>query len=477
MNIELFVNGIQWVFLLYFICLGTCYIALNISSFVSVQRLNIRNEVAGMPPIYTEFMYPVSIIAAAYNEETTICDSVRALLQLKYTEFEIIIVNDGSTDRTMEVLINSFGFERVPEAYRHRIATRPIRGVYLSTEYPNLRLVDKQRGWKADASNAGINVARFPLVCVTDADSLLQRGSLQRLVQPFLDDPTTIAAGGTIRIANGCKVSGGFVEHVELPRSPLALFQVVEYMRGFLFGRLGWSPINALLIISGAFGVFHKESVIAAGGYCRHTVGEDMELVARLHRQARLEQKPYRIVFLPDPICWTEAPVHFKDLRQQRMRWQTGLADVLSMHKQLFFHPNSGTVGWIAFPFYLIFELIGPVIEVLGLCIIATAAWFGWIDYGSLAIFVFLSVSVGTMLSASALLLEESSFRVYRRFTDLLVLMTVALVENLGYRQLTSIWWFVALIKWLSGSESRWDPVRRAGFGADIKTRIDVNKK
>ncbi len=473
----MFINDVQWIFLLYFIALSVSYILLNISSFVSVQRYNTSHDVAGLPPIYTDFEIPISIIAAAFNEEISICDSVRALLQLEYAEYEVIIVNDGSTDRTLELLVDAFGFERVPEAYRDRIATQPIRGIYRSTVYPNLRLVDKQRGLKADASNAGVNVARFPLVCVADADSLLQRDSLQRIVQPFLDDPTTIAVGGTVRIANGCQVSGGFVERVGLSRNPLALFQVVEYLRGFLYGRLGWSPINALLIISGAFGLFRKETLVAAGGYRREAIGEDMELVVRLHRQARLGRRPYKIVFVPDPICWTAAPVRLKDLRQQRMRWQRGLAEVLSMHRQLFFHPDAGTVGWIAFPYYLIFELLGPVIEVVGFCIILTAAWFGWIDYTSLAIFAFLSVSVGTMLSASALLLDEISFRVYRRFSDIIVLFAAAVVENLGYRQMISVWRLVALVKWLFGSEARWGSISRAGFGAYDKARINDSKK
>lgn len=471
MTPESFVTNVQWIFLLYFITLCVSYLLLNFNAFGSVRRYITAREVASLSPIYTDFSLPVSIIAAAFNEEVTICDSVRALLQLEYTEFEVIIVNDGSLDRTLEVMIEEFSLKKVPEAYRDRIKTKPVHGVYRSTLYPNLRLVDKERGRKADASNAGINAARFPLFCVVDADSVLQRDSLERAVQPFLEDPNTIAVGGTVRIANGCRIRGGFVEQIGLPRNPLALFQVVEYLRGFLFGRLGWSPANALLIISGAFGLFHKETVVAAGGYRSDAIGEDMELIVRLHRQARLARRPYRIAFVPDPICWTDAPVNLKDLRRQRMRWQRGLAEVLFMHRQLFLHPKSGLVGWAAFPFYLIFELLAPFIELVGFCIIVAAAWFGWIDYTSLAIFAFVSVGVGILLSASALLLDELSFKVYRRFSDIFVLFAVVIAENLGYRQLNSVWRLVALVQWMFGAEARWDSITRTGFGTEDKTK------
>lgn len=453
----------QWLFLLYFIAINGIYLTLNVSAFFAIRRYIAVQGAASLPPIYTGFELPVSIIVAAFNEEVTICDSVRALLQLEYTDFEVIVVNDGSLDKTLEVLTEEFSLQQVPEVYRDRIQTRTVRGIYRSRSYPNLKVLDKENGRKADASNAGINVAQFPLVCVVDADSVLQRDSLRRVVQPFLEDSATIAVGGTVRIANGCKVSQGFIERIDLPGNPLALFQIVEYLRAFLFGRLGWSPINALLIISGAFGVFHKETVVAAGGYRHDAIGEDMELVVRLHRQARLAGKQYKITFVPDPVCWTDAPTTLKDLRSQRMRWQRGLAEVLSMHRKLFFSPRAGVVGWVALPFFLVFELLGPLIEIIGFIFLIVAAWSGWIDYTSMAIFMFVAIALGTLLSVSALLLDELSFKVYPRLRDTLILFAAAIGENLGYRQLISIWRLVALVKWMCGVEARWDSISRTG--------------
>ncbi len=453
----------QWVFLLYFIAINIVYLTLNVSAFFSIRRYMTVQQADSLPPIYTDFELPVSIIAPAFNEEITICDSVRALLQLEYTDFEVIVVNDGSQDGTLEVLKEEFSLQRVPDIYRDRIQTKAVHGIYRSLIYPNLKLVDKENGRKADANNAGINVAQFPLVCVVDADSIMQRDSLRRVVQPFLDDSSTIAVGGTVRIANGCRVRQGFIESIGLPRNLIALFQVVEYLRGFLFGRLGWSPMNALLIISGAFGVFHKETVVAAGGYKQDAIGEDMELVVRLHRRARMARKPYKITFVPDPACWTDAPTTLKDLRSQRMRWQRGLAEVLSMHRKLLFHPRAGVVGWLALPFFLIFELLGPVIELAGYVFIIVAVLSGWIDYASFAVFMFVAVGLGTLLSVGSLLLDELSFKVYPRARDTLILFAVAVVENFGYRQLIAVWRLVALIKWMFGAEARWESIVRTG--------------
>lgn len=463
MNFDDAIVAAQWGFLLYFIAINSIYLTLNVSAFFAIQRYMTVQQAESLPPIYTDFELPVSIIAPAFNEEITICDAVRALLQLEYTDFEVIVVNDGSTDSTLQVLIDEFSLQKIPEVYRDRIPAKAVHGIYRSLVYPNLKVVDKDNGRKADASNAGINVARFPLVCVVDGDSVLQRDSLRRVVQPFLEDSLTIAVGGTVRIVNGCKVRQGFIESIGLPRNPIALFQIVEYLRAFLFGRLGWSPINGLLIISGAFGLFHKETVVAAGGYKHDAIGEDMELVVRLHRRARLARQPYKISFVPDPVCWTDAPTTLKDLRSQRMRWQRGLAEVLTMHKQLFLHPRAGVVGWLAFPYFLFFELLGPVIELSGYVFIVVAAWSGWIDYASFAIFMFVSIGLGTLLSVSSLLLDEISFKVYPRVRDTLILFLAAVCENFGYRQLVSVWRFVALIKWMFGAEARWESLSRTG--------------
>jgi cellulose synthase/poly-beta-1,6-N-acetylglucosamine synthase-like glycosyltransferase len=387
---------------------------------------------------------------------------VRSLLQLDYAEFEVVVINDGSRDGTLRALEEAFDLEPFPEAHWRRLKAQPVRTIYRSRTQPNLRVVDKENGGKADALNVGINASRFPLFCAMDADSILQRDSLRLVVEPFLDDPTTIASGGTVRIANGCVVSGGHLERVGLPRHPLALLQLVEYLRAFLFGRMGWAGINAVLIISGAFGVFRKDAVVEAGGYMANTIGEDMELVVRLHRVMRAKKQPYAIHFLPDPICWSEAPESLAILKSQRIRWQRGLAE--SLHRNLgLAGPRGGAPGMLAFPFFMLFECYGPLIEVAGYAFMALLWLLGATSTEAFVTFLLLAFSLGFLLSVSALLLEEISYHVYPRFSQMGVLVVAALAENFGYRQLVTVWRLIGLTRWLRGARSTWGTMTRKG--------------
>jgi cellulose synthase/poly-beta-1,6-N-acetylglucosamine synthase-like glycosyltransferase len=451
----------QWFFLFYFAGLNLGYLALNVVSFFALSRYVRRSALKGLPVRDTGFEPPITIIVPAYNEEATIAASVRSLLQLDYPVFEIVVVNDGSRDRTLDVLKAEFDLIAFPEAFRDRLRVKPVGGVYRSLQHPQLRVIDKENGGKADALNAGVNASRYPLFCGLDADSVLQRDSLRLVVQPFLEDPRTVASGGIVRVANGCEVRGGFLVRAGLPSNLLALFQIVEYLRAFLFGRLGWVPLNALLIISGAFGVFHKETVIAAGGYRHSTIGEDMELVVRLHLWLRERRRAYRITFVPDPVCWTEAPEDRRVLRSQRMRWQRGLADSLMLNIRLLFHPRGGAVGWLAFPFMMLFELFGPLIEVAGYGLMTAAFFCGSLSWQSYAAFMLVAFGFGVLLSLAALLLEESAFRTYPKLSHLLTLFGVVLLENLGYRQLNAYWRLRAMIQWLGGKQAKWGEMTR----------------
>jgi len=463
MNFRATIEIGQWLFLLYFIGLNTGYLMLNMLSLISLSRLMRANAVDALPQAYSGFEPPISLLVPAYNEQASIATSIRSMLQLSYPQFEIIVINDGSRDDTLEVLQREFALVPFPEAYRARLATRTVRSLYRSTVYPHLRVIDKENGGKADSLNAGINASRYPLFCAVDADSILQRDSLQRVALPFLEDAKVIASGGTVRIVNGCTVSDGFLEKVDLPRNPLALMQIVEYLRAFLFGRMGWSPLNAMLIISGAFGLFKKEAVVEAGGYRTDTVGEDMELVVRLHKHYRLARKPYRIVFVPDPICWTEAPEDLRTLKNQRIRWQRGLAESLSMNLKLLFHPRSGAAGWLAFPFMMVFEWLGPLVEVVGYLFMLLLFLFGMISSQALWVFLFVAVGFGMLLSVSGLLLEEISFHIYSRPRHLVLLLLAVVLENLGYRQINSLWRLIGLVRWLIGGHAHWGEMKRKG--------------
>ncbi len=453
--------SLEWIFIAYFIMFNGSYIALNLLSLLSLRRHMDRHSLDHLPSAYSSFDPPISVLVPAFNEEATVVASVRSLLQLDYAEFEIVVINDGSTDGTLTELTREFSLLPFPEAPRVSVPCQEVRGVYRSMRYTNLRVVDKANGGKADALNTGINASRYPLFCAVDADSILQRDSLSRAVAPFLEDPRTIASGGSIRIANGCQIKRGFLVEVGLPQSLLARFQIVEYLRAFLFGRLGWSSLNAVLIVSGAFGLFKKSEVIAAGGYRTDTVGEDMELIVRLHRLNRLRGTPYRITYIPDPICWTEAPETLEVLRNQRTRWQRGLAESLTMNWRLLFHPRSGLAGWLAFPFFVLFELLGPVIEVVGYALMIVGIMLGAVSWEAFEIFMFVALSFGILLSVTALLLEELSFRLYPKPAQLARLFVAAIAENFGYRQLVAVWRLQGMLRWMVGAKQRWGVMTR----------------
>lgn len=459
--------SIDWIafgqvfFLAYFVVLNGVYLGLNLVSIRVVYRSMRQRALDQLPSIYSGLELPVSLLLPAHNEAASISDSVHSLLQLNYPEYEVIVINDGSTDGTLAILQREFALLPFPAVTRSRLKTAAIRAVYRSATHPNLRVIDKDNGGKADALNAGINDARFPLFCGVDADSVLQPDSLKRLARPMLEDATVIAAGGSVRLVNGCKVSGGFLEEVGLPGRLLPLIQVVEYLRAFLFGRMGWVPLNALLIISGTFGMFRKEAVVEAGGYRTDTVGEDMELVVRLHRIMSAADRPYRIVFVPDPICWTEAPEDLSSLCAQRMRWQRGLAESLWFNRRLLFGRKSGAAGWLAFPFTIAFELLGPLVEIGGYVFMIAAYLLGFLSVEALLVFLFVALGFGLLLSASGLLLEEMSFHMYLRPRDLPKLCLALIVENFGYRQLNSFWRLLGLLRWLFGSRPQWGKIRR----------------
>jgi cellulose synthase/poly-beta-1,6-N-acetylglucosamine synthase-like glycosyltransferase len=460
---QLGIEFVTWFVLCYFIMLNGGYLLLNLMSLRALHRRGQEQFLDKVPRAYSGLEPPVSILVPAYNEEATIAASIRSMLQLTYSEFEIVVINDGSKDGTLDVLTREFGLLPFPEAYRRQIATKEIRQVFRATRFPNLCVIDKVNGGKADSLNAGINASRYPLFCGVDADSILQRDSLEKVVEPFLRDPTVVATGGTVRIANGCEVSGGFLTSVGLPKNIWALFQVVEYLRAFLFGRLGWSAINGMLIISGAFGVFRKDAVILAGGYRPDTIGEDMELVVRMHRLLRAKGVPYRVEFVPDPVCWTEAPEDYKTLKNQRIRWQRGLAESLSSNWGLMFSRNGGAPGWLAFPFMLAFEWLGPIVELFGYAFMVVAVLAGAVSWQAFGAFLFLAVGLGILLSASGLLLEEMSFHIYPKGKQLLLLGLVVLVENLGYRQLNTVWRLTGLYRWATQKESAWGTMKRKG--------------
>jgi cellulose synthase/poly-beta-1,6-N-acetylglucosamine synthase-like glycosyltransferase len=455
----------EWAVIVYFVGVNGFYLLLLASAaremrhHVLASRGELRRRVLG-----SEVAPRISVLAPAYNEEATIEASLRAFLTLEYPDLEVVVVNDGSADATMDVLRDRFDLEPIHTIYRRRLPTQPLRQLYRSRAHPNLVVADKENGGKASALNAAIDLASGDLVCAIDADTLIEPDALLRMVRPFLFDDDTLAAGGTIRVVNDCTVVNGRVTDVRLPRRFVPAVQVVEYLRAFLFGRLGWNRLGGNLIVSGAFGLFRRDTIIEAGGYLHDSVGEDVELVARLRRMAYETGGPRHMAFIPDPVAWTEVPETLRVLRRQRDRWHRGLADTLWRHRRVLLNPRYGVLGLVVFPYFVFVELIAPVIEIIGLIGLLVGLWVGALNTGFAVLFFLAAYGLGLVMNALTLLLEEMSFNRYNRFGQRLRLMGLSLVESLGYRQLTVAWRVQGLISFLR-RRTEWGAMERRGLG------------
>ena len=450
----------------FFIVVNVFYFSMYTISFGAILTYLRRHMFCDYRVIMQSELTPaVSILAPAYNESATCIESVNSLLKLNYPTAEVIFVNDGSKDNTLEVVIKEFDLVKTERVYIPVIDTKPVRGIYVSRkpEYKNLIVVDKQNGGKADALNVGINVSRYELLCAIDADSILEDDALLKVAKPFLDDDRVIAVGGIVRIANGCRIERGRVTDVRLSKKLLPSFQVIEYYRAYLSGRMGWGAINGLLIISGAFGLFKRDIVLKVGGYKHDTVGEDMELVVRMHRHCLENNIPYSVEFVPDPVCWTEAPETLAVLGRQRNRWHRGLLDTLLIHKKMLFNKRYKVLGLVSVPYFIFIELLGPVIEAIGYFAVAIGLYLGIVNIEIFILFFIVSVIYGVMFSISSIILEELSFHRYPRTRDLVKLLFLGVVENFGYRQIT-VWWRIkAFWDYARGVQS-WGAMTRVGF-------------
>jgi cellulose synthase/poly-beta-1,6-N-acetylglucosamine synthase-like glycosyltransferase len=409
---------------------------------------------------------PIALLAPAYNEAATIKNSIQSLLGLDYPGFEVIVINDGSKDATLDVLRTAFQLRDEDRDYEAAIAHKPIRGIYRSATHPKLLVIDKVNGGKADALNAGLNLARAPIVCSIDADSLLESDALLRAVQPFVEDPQrVIATGGTVRVVNGCSVVDGRVMQIGLPKNIWALFQTVEYLRAFLLARLAWSRMGVLTIVSGAFGLFRRSVLVEAGGYASNTVGEDMEIVVRLHRRFREMDKPYRIAFVPEPVCWTEVPETLQMLSRQRSRWHRGALETFATHRDMLFNPKYGRAGMLGMGKVFFFDVLAPVVELAGYILMPVLWLMGLLSFEFFAAYLAAAFAFGVAISVGSLAIEEAELRRFPKARDLVILAGAAVLENFGYRQLNSYWRIKGMLQWLRGEHS-WGSMTRRGFSA-----------
>jgi cellulose synthase/poly-beta-1,6-N-acetylglucosamine synthase-like glycosyltransferase len=458
----------SWVVLVYVLLLDSTMLLLVLAGARRVAQGRRWAGAEGHDEIFASPLTPaVSLLIPAHDEEAGILDTLAAGLGQRYPAFEVVLVDDGSTDRT---------FALVEERYRLRPVTPrasadvPVRGEILSvhraTTGDPLTVIRKRSvGQKSDALNAALNIARHPLVCMVDADSLLEADALLRVARPFVEDPAdVIAAGGVVRAANGALTERGAVVEPRLSDKWLVRIQAVEYLRSFLLGRTGWADANALLIISGAFGLFRRDLVVEIGGLDHASLGEDADLVVSLQAHLRRQGRPHRVVFVPEPVCWTEVPETWRVLGRQRKRWAHGLAQLLWKHRRMIANPRYGPIGLLALPFFLVFELLGPVVEVLGLASVVLAGSMGLLDWGVAAVMIGLALAVGTLLSTTAVAVEEFTYHRYGRGRDLLGLLAAGVVENLGYRQVHAWFRLRGLLAALTRRRAVWTAMPRTGF-------------
>ena len=470
-QLELFVMDYNYYIAYYAMAVNLIYLVLLLFSYISVVRQERLWNIKDMSLLFKKRMLPsISIIAPAYNEEKTIIESANSLLNLKYPEYELIIVNDGSKDQTLTTLIRYYDLKRVDYLYDSHLNTKPVRGVYLNRSRPQLIVVDKINGGKADSLNMGINIAKKEYVCGIDADSLLEDEALIKLASLTLDEETeTPALGGNVLPINGCTIDRGQIAQKGLAENKLARFQTIEYIRSFMSGRLGWSYFNCLLIISGAFGLFRKERLINVGGYLTSsgkyktdTVGEDMELVVRISRQMKEAKRPFRILYAYNANCWTEVPEDIKTLKKQRYRWHRGLIEILTIHRKMMFNSSYGQIGTVAIPYFYIFEMLGPLFEIQGYMMVILSVFLGIFNV-EIAIILFISmVLMGILVSVSSLLISEKNGKNFSQ-KELWILVFYAIIENFGVRQYFSLWRFGGYIN-MFRKPVGWQKADRKGF-------------
>ena len=451
---------------LYFLYSAAHYLLLMAAALWSSWQHQRRLRTTSLQQIYSSpFIPPISLLVQAYNEEVTIVESVRSLLALTYPELEVVVINDGSEDETLARLEQAFQLNRTQCVTAPRLKTQPIRAMYVSSTEPRLLVLDKENSGKSDALNAGLNVARSPYFCALDADVVLERDPLLRMALPMVLDPERVAAvGGIVRVVNGSRVVAGRVTEVHLPRPTIEAIQVVEYLRGFLFGREGWSALNGLLIISGAFGCFSRQLTLELGGYRTDAIGEDMDLVVRMHQHLRRQSRQsYRILFIPDPVCWTEVPSDLTSLANQRKRWQKGLVQVLWRYRSMMLNPRYGFIGLVAFPYHVVVELLGAVVELLGWFAILTAALLGVLTWATFIYFTILAYLIGTLISIGSVVMEELTYRRYQKLSEVARLLLLCMLEFFPFRQFLVFWRVVGMLELLVGKRA-WGRQRRRGF-------------
>lgn len=457
----------EYVIFAYAVCIMLAYTILGLISLFAITEHLKKGKSINFEHILRSPLAPkIAVIAPAFNESASIVENIRSLLSLKYNNYDIVIVNDGSKDDCLQKMIVHYDLELTKSKPFSKLKHATVRGIYKSTNkaFEKLWVIDKVNGGKADSLNAGINYTDADYVANIDVDCIIEDDALLRMVEPFLQATKrkVIATGGVVRIANNCKVNNGRITEVNLPNKMLPLYQTLEYLRAFLLGRMAWSKLNGLLLISGAFGLFDRKILIEAGGYNKDTVGEDMELVVRMRRLMHERKEAYKLSYIPDPLCWTEVPESSKVLGRQRNRWTRGTIETLLFHKKMFFNPSFGLLGVISYPFWLFFEWMAPLIEFFGFIYFLVLVLLGWVNWSHFLLLFAMVYSFALLISWFTLLIEEITYREYKGYKSLFRLLGTAVLEPLFFHPI-GVW---------AAIRGNWDKfvLKKNNWGTQVRT-------
>lgn len=469
MNWLQLLNGFEWFIAIFSGSYLALYVVLAFLSYYGIKKyVNARHFLHDDVLVKSNHVIGVSVVAPAYNEAATVVNNVHSLLSLTYPKFEVIIVNDGSKDATLQLLIDEFEMVKVDFFYEEKIPTKPVRGHYRSTNplYSKLLVVDKENGGsKADAANSGINSSQYPLFLCTDVDCILKADTILKLAKPFMESETrVIATGAPIRISNSCEVRNGFLVRVHFPKGWYPRFQELEYVRAYLFGRMAWGELNGLLLVSGGLGMFDKEIAVAAGGYWHKSLGEDMELITRMRKHMYLNRIDFRIRYIPESLCWTEVPGNRATLIRQRVRWSRGLIQTLVLHRDMFFNPKYGRTGFLILPYFFAFEFLVPILELVGILVLIPCFIFLDID---LVFFVQLTLAIYLFylsVTLVSILLDELLYKSYANLREILILVGMAMIEPFVYHPVAAFASLKGYWHFLMQKQQTWGDMQRQGF-------------
>ncbi len=440
MNLNHMIYYINVFFFIYMFLYALVFFTTTVFASFSVDDFFVRKKHMSQSILNNKLNYiPISILVPAYNEEVTIIDTIESLLYLDYPLYEIVVINDGSKDNTLDKVIEYFNLKEVFKPYRRLIPSNDAIKIYENEGKVKIILVDKENGGKSDALNLGINISSFPMFLCVDADSMLQEDALKKIVEPFLESDKTVAVGGNIKVSNQTIIENGKVIEVKAPKKIIAIFQMIEYIRVFLNSRISLNGINANLIISGAFGLYKKQAVVNVGGYTNGLMGEDMEIIMKIHSFYRKNNIEYKTSYVPDAICWTQAPEKLKILKRQRRRWHVGLGQSLKMHKYMFLNPKYGAVGMISYPYFVFFEYITPLLEILGLTTITVSYIFDIINLRFFFFYLLIYIGYNIIVSMISIILERYIFSRNTNLKLTVKLLFFSILESFGYRQMISL--------------------------------------